>query len=68
MADTQQRIAEIRDILHAGVTEVMTDGTTVKYDLAALRRELRQLEADNDRANRRAIKRPRFSSINLSNH
>lgn len=48
MADHSARIAEIQAILRLGVTAVTTDGTTVNYDLEALRRELRDLMADDD--------------------
>lgn len=48
MADHSARIAEIREILRAGVTQVTTDGTTITYDFAALRKELRELMAEDD--------------------
>lgn len=63
MADHSARIAEIRKILQSGVTTVTTDGTTVTYDHASLRRELRALMADDDEEGDR---RPFVSSIDLS--
>lgn len=56
------RIAEIREVLRTGVSRHTVDGFLVEYDLDALRRELRDLEADDYTARHR---RPRISSINL---
>lgn len=63
MADHSERIAEIQDLLRTGATSVETDGTTVQLDPESLRRELRQLMAEDDTNRGR---RPVVSSINLS--
>lgn len=60
MADNSDRIAEIKTILQQGASHVTVDGTTVQYDLEALRRELRELELEEH-----ASKRPVASTINL---
>lgn len=62
MPNHSTEIARIRAILREGASTVTTDGTTVTYDLAALRRELRQLEAEDDTTRGR---RPVAASINL---
>jgi len=64
MADHSAQIAEIRETLRAGVTSVSTDGTTTSFDLDALRRELRELMADDDTL---STQRLRVRSINLGN-
>lgn len=64
MADHSARIAEIQEFLRTGASSVTTDGTTTTFDLASLRKELRQLMADDDVHRGR---RPTVSSINLSN-
>lgn len=64
MADHSVRIAEIQETLRSGVSSVSTDGTTTTFDLASLRKELRQLMAEDDVHRGR---RPAVSSINLSN-
>lgn len=64
MADHAERIAEIQGILRTGARQVTSDGTSVTYDFEALRRELRELMADDDTLGHL---RPRVSSINLSN-
>lgn len=64
MADHSARIAEIQEFLRTGASSVTTDGTTTTFDLASLRKELRQLMADDDVYRGR---RPAVSSINLSN-
>lgn len=61
--DHSERIAEIQELLRAGVTSVSVDGTTVHYDLEALRRELRSLMAEDDLHRHR---RPRIGRLNLS--
>lgn len=60
--DNTARINEIREILRAGASAVTTDGTTVDFDFAQLRKELRELEATDDRKKGR---RPVASSIYL---
>jgi len=63
MADNSQRISEIRSILAAGVKKVVVDGTVVEYDLAQLRKELKDLLRSDDSQRHR---RPFVSSIDLS--
>jgi len=63
MADNTARIEEINEILRAGATEVVVDGTKVKYNFAELRKERRMLMAADDTHRGR---RPVVSSINLS--
>jgi hypothetical protein len=60
--DNTKRIADIREILRAGATSVTSDGTTVSFDFNQLRRELRELMAEDDRLRGR---RPFAASINL---
>ena len=62
MADNTKRIAEIKEILQAGASQVATDGTTVTFDFPQLRKELRLLEAED-----RLLKgrRPVATSIQL---
>lgn len=62
--DNTARIAEIREILRTGAKRVTVDGTTVDYDFATLRQELRELQAEDSTARH---KKPRVSSINLMN-
>lgn len=62
MADHAARIAEIRELLRSGVSSVSTDGTSTAFDLDSLRRELRDLEAQDDVLKGR---RPVASSIYL---
>ena len=62
MADNTKRIAEIREILQAGASQVSSDGVTVTFDLPQLRKELRLLEAE-DRLKRG--RRPVVASIKL---
>lgn len=47
MPDNRQRIEQIQKILRAGATQVTTDGTTVSFDFAQLRKELRRLMAED---------------------
>lgn len=62
--DNSLRIAEIREILRTGATSVTNDGHSVTFDHDALRRELRELMAEDDVMRHR---KPRVSSINLGN-
>jgi hypothetical protein len=62
--DHSSRIAEIREILRTGASAVTTDGNSVTFDLAALRRELRELMAEDTTLRHT---KPRVSSINLGN-
>jgi hypothetical protein len=64
MPNHTSRIAEIRGILRQGADSVTVDGTSVRYDLRALKQELRELEAEDDELRHR---KPRVSSINLGN-
>lgn len=64
MSDNSTRITEIKAILAEGVSSVTRDGTVVNWDLDQLRRELRELEATDDRSRG---KRPVAASINLGN-
>jgi len=61
--DNSAKIAELQAILQAGANSVSVDGTTVSYDLAEVRRQLRELMA-NDRT--QSGRRPVAASINLS--
>ena len=58
-----QRIAEIRAILTSGVTSTNVDGTTIQLDLDSLRRELHQLQREDDGQH---VRKPRVTSVNLS--
>lgn len=60
--DNTARIRDIREILATGAKSVTVDGTTVTYDFAELRRELRELMAEDDAQGGR---RPAASSIYL---
>jgi hypothetical protein len=62
MADNAARIAEIREFLQTGVASVSNDGTQTAFDLDALRRELRRLEAEDNVAQ---TKRPFAASVYL---
>lgn len=62
MADNSERIAEIRELLRTGAKRTSTDGTSVEFDLASLRQELRQLIAEDDTL---AGSRPVASTIRL---
>ena len=62
MPDNSAKIAELQAILQAGANSVSVDGTTVAFDLAEVRRQLRELMA-SDRTN--SGRRPVAASINL---
>ena len=62
MTDNSAKIAKLQAILEAGADSVSVDGTTVHYDLAEIRREIRRLMAE-DTTN--AGRRPVAASINL---
>lgn len=64
MADNSAKIAAIRAILESGATQGTVDGRTVVYDHASLRRELRELEKNDDAAG--GGKRPVASRIKLN--
>ena len=55
-------IAELEDILNRGASRVVVDGVAVTYDFPSIRRRLAQLKREQDPS-----KRPRVSSIDLSN-
>lgn len=63
MADNTARIAEIRAVLRSGVTASTVDGGSLTIDPESLRRELRNLVAEDDVQRTR---RPRISTVNLS--
>jgi hypothetical protein len=63
MADNSKRIADIREILASGASSVTTDGTTTQFSLNELRKELRQLMAE-DRLEKG--RRPVAASIKLA--
>lgn len=60
MAKNTARIAELREILRSGVVEDEVDGQRVKYDHDSIRRELRELEREDNPG-----KRPVCASVNL---
>lgn len=62
MADYSAKIAEIDEILAAGVQTTVNDGVTVTYDLDALRRERRRLTRLNDATKG---KRPLVATVRL---
>lgn len=64
MADHSTRIAEIQNILRAGASSITTDGVSVSYDFDSLRRELRQLMAEDDT---HAGRRPTIATVDLRN-
>ena len=54
MADNATKIATLQAILDAGASGVSVDGESVTYDLAAIRKEIRELkQADPNFRNRR---------------
>lgn len=60
--DNSAQIAKLQAILRAGAESVTVDGTTVRYDLAEVRRQLRELMASD---NTQQGRRPVAASINL---
>lgn len=60
--DHAERIAEIDEILRTGASSTSTDGTSVAFDFDALRRERRELMAEDDAMKGR---RPVASTIYL---
>ena len=56
-------IAKLEAILDAGVRSVSSDGTSVQYDPAEIRRRLAVLRRESDGT---SPKRPRNSQIDLS--
>jgi len=62
MADNTQAIAEIEEILRAGVKTFVNDGTTVTHDFAELRKSLRELKATDDTLGNQ---RPKAVSVDL---
>lgn len=63
MADNSARIAEIQQILRAGVASQTTDGVTTAFDIPSLRKELRQLMAEDDT---QAGRRPASATIKVT--
>jgi hypothetical protein len=64
MPDHSERIEAIQSILRAGAKTVTIDGVTVQYDFNSLRKELRQLMAEDPAY---AGRRPRVSSMDIGN-
>jgi hypothetical protein len=62
MPDNSAAIAQIEAILNNGATSVTTDGTTINYDFAELRRRLKELRNTDP-----AYRRSRIGQIDLSN-
>lgn len=62
MADNSAEIAKLQAILNTGATSVMVDGRSVTYDLDSLRRQLRDLMADDPHY---SSKRPKVLSVRL---
>ncbi len=62
MADNATKIATLQAILDAGASGVSVDGQSVRYDMAAIRKEIRELKAADPNFRNR---RPRAASINL---
>ena len=64
MADNTTRIADIDEIIRAGIKTVVNDGTTITHDFDVLAKERRRLiETDNTLGPQR---RPRSFSCDLS--
>lgn len=65
MADYDDEISRIEEILNQGAERVTKDGVTVQYNLESLRKRLAYLtRADEDEQK----KRPACASIDLSNY
>jgi LPS sulfotransferase NodH len=62
MANNTAKIAELEDILQTGATSATIDGRTVHYDFDEIRRQLRELRANDDSQRGR---RPVISRIRL---
>lgn len=60
MATIEEQIAALEAILNAGVTSASVDGQTVTYDLAQVRKRLKELTRSNDPS-----KNPTVASIDL---
>lgn len=56
-------IERIQAVLRAGVTSSTVDGVATTYDLAELRRQLRQLQAEQAAAAGEPAPRPLFRNI-----
>lgn len=65
MTDVERdaEIDRLQRILRAGVTSSTTDGTTITYDLATIRSQLRQLEAEKAAAAGQMPPRPMFRNL-----
>ena len=64
MADNTSKIAEIDEILRSGVKQLSNDGTSITHDFDELRKQRRQLVADDDTLG--GTKRPRVFQADLS--
>ena len=62
MPDNSTEIAKLEAILAAGASQIQSDGQMVTYDLAAVRKRLTELPAQDDTLR---TKRPRAARINL---
>ena len=60
--EIRERIAELEELLHSGVSSVSADGTSTTFDLDSVRKELRSLRAQLPEHRTR---RPTASRINL---
>ena len=60
MAEIDDQIAALEQILNAGVTSASVDGQSVTYDLAMVRKRLNELKRTKDPS-----KKPLVASINM---
>jgi len=65
MADRSTEIADLEAALNAAVESVTTDGTTTRINLAAARKRLADLKADDDASIAAGTTRPRISRLKL---
>lgn len=61
-AEIAEAIAALESLLNAGTQSVSVDGTSVNFDMAEVRRRLRELYAMQDQA---AVKRPVVATVRL---
>lgn len=67
MADNSQKIAELEEILNAGVTQVGVDGTNTSFDLNEVRKQLEYLKRTDTTGQYSAMVRPKFGTVRLDN-